>query len=450
MVRQRQLMIKSGQLAQLILLPGGTGLDSLRLRYSKPLVLLLALSLDSGDRLCQYRQSSAGARHRAAARDGGPDVAGCGAVARVRQLLTESILLASLGGALELRLLCGRSRSHLILANGRENFTLRAGLNWHVLAVQWRCLSSAGFVRSGAAIQATRVDVMPALKNGPRQRARSEARLRFLIAAQLRIALLVLVAAGLFTRTLSNLNAIQLGSIARTSCCSRSMRSSRHRNPEIADFYRNLQTQFQAIPGVRNATLSKLSIMAGGGMILPLKVHGEPVDITKALVVGPSFFTTMQIPILMGHDLEDRGRAAAVVDEEFAKTYFPGENPVGQHIAAPHYVEDVEIVGVSANAKYGTSGANQGAGSLPPIQPRFAPAIAEMVFELRTAGNPLTYASTVRELFERPIRAFRFRISKRKPRKSTSASIRKRSSRGYRLCSRSWLWRLPAWACMES
>jgi len=61
----------------------------------------------------------------------------------------------------------------------------------------------------------------------------------------------------------------------------------------------------------------------------------------------------MQIPILMGHDLEDRGRAAAVVDEEFAKTYFPGENPVGQHIAAPHYVEDVEIVGVSANAKYG-------------------------------------------------------------------------------------------------
>ena len=67
-----------------------------------------------------------------------------------------------------------------------------------------------------------------------------------------------------------------------------------------------------AIPGVRNATLSKASIMGGGAMVFPLNVRGKPVDITKALVVGPSFFTTMQIPILMGHDLEDRGRAAAV------------------------------------------------------------------------------------------------------------------------------------------
>jgi len=101
----------------------------------------------------------------------------------------------------------------------------------------------------------------------------------------------------------------------------------------------------------------------------------------------------------MGHDLEDRGRAAAVVDEEFAKTYFPGENPVGQHIAAPHYVEDVEIVGVCANAKYGDF---RGQSKAPVVYLLYnhvsRPPIAEMVFELRTAGNPLTYASTVREI----------------------------------------------------
>ena len=92
---------------------------------------------------------------------------------------------------------------------------------------------------------------------------RPSARLRFLIAAQLAIALLVLVAAGLFTRTLSNLKAIQLGFNRENLLLFEiDAQQAGHRNPEIVDFYRNLQTQFQAIPGVRNATLSRLSIMA--------------------------------------------------------------------------------------------------------------------------------------------------------------------------------------------
>jgi len=69
-------------------------------------------------------------------------------------------------------------------------------------------------------------------------------------------------------------------------------------------------------------------------MFLPFSVHGKPTDMTNTLLVGPRFYT-MQIPILMGHDIEHRGRAAAVVDEEFAKTYFAGENPVGSICCAP-------------------------------------------------------------------------------------------------------------------
>src|SRR5260370_39477699 len=92
----------------------------------------------------------------------------------------------------------------------------------------------------------------------------------------------------------------------------------------------------------------------------------------------------MQIRGLSGHDIEDRGRAAAVVDEEFAKTYFPGENPVGQHIAAPRYVDDVEIVGVSANAKYGNF---RGQSKVPVVYVLYnhasRPPISEMVFELQ-------------------------------------------------------------------
>jgi macrolide transport system ATP-binding/permease protein len=139
--------------------------------------------------------------------------------------------------------------------------------------------------------------------------------------------------------------------------------------------------------------------MAGGTMFLPFKVRGKSTDITNTLDVGPSFFSTMQIPILIGHEIEDRGRAAAVVDEEFAKMYFPGENPVGQHIAAPRYVDDVEIVGVSANAKYGNF---RGQSKAPVVYLLYnhvaSPPIAQMVFELRTAGNPLSYTNTVREI----------------------------------------------------
>jgi predicted permease len=390
-------------LPELVLLPGGTGVDTLRLQYSKPLLLLLGLvglilliACANTANLLLARSTSR--RRELAVRL----TMGAGRLRVVRQLLTESVLLASLGGALGIVLaLWGVHVLTLLLANGRENFTLHAELNWHVLAVA-AALSVLSGVLFGLApaIQSMRVDLIPALKNDLRQSARPAARLRFLIAAQLAIALLVLVAAGLFTRTLSNLNAIQLG-FNRENLLLFELDAwqAGHRDPEIANFYRKLQIQFQAIPGVRNATLSRLSIMAGGTMFFPFNVHGKRADITNTLLVGPAFFTTMQIPVLIGHDIEDRGRAAAVVDEEFATTYFPGENPVGQHLAAPPYVDDVEIVGVSANAKYGDF---RGQSKAPVVYLLYnhvsRPPISEMVFELRTAGNPLTYTNTVREI----------------------------------------------------
>ena len=390
-------------LPQLVLLPGGTGVDSLRLRYSKPMFLLLALVGLILAIACANTANLLLARATARRREVAVRLTvGAGRLRVVRQLVTESVLLASLGGALGIALaFWGVRVLTLLLANGRENFTLHAELNWHVLlvAVALSVLSGVLFGLAPA-IQATRLDVMPALKNDLRQSSRPAARLRFLIAAQLAIALLVLLAAGLFTRTLSNLNAIQLGFNRENLLLFQlDAQQAGHRDPEIANFYRNLQTQFQAIPGVRNVTLSKVSIMAGGTMFFRFNIRGKPTDITNTLLVGPSFFSTMQIPVLTGHDIEDRGRAAAVVDEEFAKTYFPGENPVGQHIAAPHYIDDAEIVGVSANAKYGNF---RGQSKAPVVYLLYnhvsRPPISQMVFELRTAGNPVTYANTVREI----------------------------------------------------
>jgi macrolide transport system ATP-binding/permease protein len=391
----------------LVLRPGGSGVDSLRLRYSKPLLVLLALvglilAIACANTANLLLARATGRRREMAVRL----TVGAGRLRVVRQLLTESILLASLGGALGIALaLWGVRALTLLLANGRENFTLHAELNWHVLAVAAGLSVLTGILFGlTPAIQSTRTDVLPALKNDLRHSAQPAAGLRLLIAVQLAIALLVLVAAGLFTRTLSNLNAIQLGFNRENLLLFQvDAQQAGHRDPEIADFYRKLLTQFQAIPGVRNATLSDVSMMAGWTMSFPFKVHGKPTGSTKALYVGPSFLTTMQIPVLIGHDIGDRGRAAAVVDEEFAKRYFPGENPVGQHIAAPgpdaKHNDDVEIVGVSANAKYGNLLDQSKAPVVYFLYNRVSrPPVTQMIFELRTAGNPLIYVSTVREV----------------------------------------------------
>ncbi|HEY7334351.1 MAG TPA: ABC transporter permease [Bryobacteraceae bacterium] len=395
----------------LVLAPGAAGVDSLRRQFSRPLFVLLALVGLILAIACANIANLLLARATARRREIAVRLSiGAGRLRVIRQLLTESVLLASLGGALGIVLaIWGTRVLTLLLANGRQNFTLHAELNWHVLAVAAGLSVLTGILFGLApAIQSTRVDVIPALKNDLRQPARRAAALAFLVSGQIAIALLVLVAAGLFIRTLSNLNSIQIGFNRENLLLFQvNARQAGHKDPEIADFYRNLQTQFQAIPGVRGATLSLFSMLNGGTMGFQLKVHGTrtptPVSI---LDVGPSFFATMQIPILVGNDIEDRGRAIAVVDETFAKTYFGDENPVGQHIGAPgtdpNHDDDVEIVGVCANAKYGDLRDQRDQYFKPTAYFLYShvsfPQLGQMVFEVRTAGNPLNYVNTVREI----------------------------------------------------
>jgi predicted permease len=325
---------------------------------------------------------------------------GAGRLRVIRQLLTESVLLASLGGVLGIALaVWGIRFLTLLLANGRENFTLRAELNWHVLAVAAGLSMLAGILFGLApAIQSTRVNVMPALKSDLRQSAGQAVPLRLLMAAQLAIAMLVLVAAGLFIRTLSNLNSIQLGFNRENLLLFEvNARLAGHRGAELADFYRNLQRQFQGIPGVRDASLSNISLMQGGRISFTLHVHGKETPSSIGLVAaGPRFLATMQIPVLAGHDIEDRGQPVAVVDERFAKTYFPGENPIGQHLNIPD--QDMEIIGVSGDARYGEVARDAG----PVIYYLYSraewPPLGQMIFELRTAGDPLNYVNSAREI----------------------------------------------------
>ena len=143
-----------------------------------------------------------------------------------------------------------------LFSNRRENFTLHAELNWHVLAVTAALSVVCGLLFGLApAIQSTRTDVMPTLKDGrgggPRRRAQN-----VLVIAQIAMSFGMLVAAGLFVRTLDKLHSIPLGYARENILLFKlNARQAGHRESEIATFYENLRKRFESIPGVSSATL---------------------------------------------------------------------------------------------------------------------------------------------------------------------------------------------------
>lgn len=397
-------------LPALVLREGGGGLTTLRRQYSKPLYLLMALVGLILAIACANIANLLLARATTRKREMAVRLSmGAGRLRVIRQLLTESVLLASLGGALGVLFsIWGIRFLTLLLVNGRENFTLRAELNWHVLAVTAGLTLLTGILFGLApAMQSTRVDVMPALKEVRAGRVRSRWRISLshvLVVSQFALSLLILVAAGLFVRTLSNLQSVQLGFNRENLLLFQlNARQAGHRDAEIASFYSDLQERLGAIPGVRNVSLSHDSLITAGRGT-PISVPGaQPDPSTRLLYIGPGYFTTMQIPMLLGRDIGERdqsgSQAVAVVSELFARKNFGNENPVGRHLTiAGRDPRDMEIVGVAREARYGGLKREVPPVVYIPYNQGSQKLVEQMVYVLRTAGNPLGYVSAVREL----------------------------------------------------
>ena len=408
-------------LPALALKEGSGGLQRLRREYSKPLWVLLTLVGLILAIACANVANLLLARASARRREIALRLSvGASRSRLVRQLLTESVALAAIGGILGVAVAAWGIRFlTVLLAQPERHLTLHADLNWHVLAAAAALSLLTGVVFGLApALQATRVDVMPALKEArtgrsPRLSLWGAGLGRVLVAGQIGVSLLMLVAAGLFLRTLANLQSIDLGfNQENVLLFHLDAYKAGHRAPEIDSFLDGLRREFAAIPGVRAATLSDSS-MLGAGTGLPIAPpDGKSDDNTRLMMVGPAFFATMQIPLLAGRDIGDRdgagAPAVAIVNRRFADVNFPGRNPIGERLILKKpgrgkgdvLARDMEIVGVSQNAQYG------------PLKEQTPPVVYltydqgwpdpdEMVFALRTAGNPLRYVGAVRDIVHR-------------------------------------------------
>jgi macrolide transport system ATP-binding/permease protein len=395
-------------LPKLALTEGAGGLDTLRRAYTKPLYvllvlvgLILAIACANVANLLLARATAR--RSEIALRLS----VGASRLRVVRQLLTESILLASLGGAVGILFaVWGIRFLARLLEAGETPFLLHPTLNWHALGVT-AALSLLTGILFGLvpALQSTRVDVGPALKQVRSSEARTRVPLglsRLLVISQITLSMLLLVAAGLFVRTLISLHSIDLGfNRENVLLFELNARQAGHHDPEISAFYADLRMRFSSIPGVRSASLSQSSLI-GAGTGLPISPPGrEPDENTRILFVGPDFFKTMQIPILVGRGIEASDRPGsqqvAVISELFAKVNFGDRNPLGQHLIMQDEGRDLQIVGVSRNARYGRL-----KHALPPVvyipYDQGVPPPMQMVYALRTAGDPLALVNTVRQI----------------------------------------------------
>jgi macrolide transport system ATP-binding/permease protein len=343
----------------------------------------------------------------------------------IRQLLTESVLLASIGGVAGV--LIGYWSVPLLrtmLASG-SSFIMRAEINWHVLAATAALTMISGVLFGLApALQATRVDVMPVLKESrtsePRGRRLPVGLSQILVVAQIAISLVLVACAGLFVRTLSKLQSLDMGFTRENVLVfNLNAKQAGHRAGELLPFYRRLEERFSTIPGVISAAEADSPLIGDGAWGWAVVPAGKPKpqhaptghgsfdgwENTHVLQADAHFLSTMKIPIIAGRGFEERDRSGsapvAIVNEAWVKANPAGHNAIGERLVSFGMDDkpvELAVIGVVKNALYNRIEANFPATVYLSLDQNLGAQVEEMTFFLRTSGDALKYASAVQEI----------------------------------------------------
>jgi len=347
----------------------------------------------------------------------------------IRQLLTESVLLSALGGACGILFAIWALHAIInMISNGGEiSIPFVAKVDLRVLGFTAAVSIVTGIIFGIApALRATRVDLNTAMKENDGTAAMAGERRRWfsfgnvLVGIQVSLAIVLLIGAGLLVRTLRNLEHVNPGFDTHNLLVfGIDARLAGYQDTQVDGLYRNLQQRLAAVAGVSKVTYSWRPLLRGSLWSRGVHLPGTPADSyanSDYMTIGPSFFTTMGIPLLVGRDFTDsdfdRARTISLQDRQhphdppptqplpiivnrtFADRYFKGAAVIGKQFGYENGSENrsvgYEVVGIAADAKYNSLRRD--------IKPTiYAPsAVAAVYFELRTALDPESVISVVR------------------------------------------------------
>jgi predicted permease len=399
--------------------PGSKGLSELRRRFSRPLTVLMAVVclvlLIACANVANLLLARAASRRR--------EIAvrlslGAGGARLVRQLLTESLLLALAGGAVGLLLASWTTQSLAALLVGESTGTLIVRADVRVLAFTFGVTLVTGFAFGLLpALGASRIDTFAALKDSGLRSPTGSRRFGIrgtLVAAQVAISVVLLVGAGLFVRTLMNLRHLDLGFDQEHVLALRlEPRGSNQKRPNevrLRQLYEGVVDRVRALPGVRSVSLSG-STPLGNESALLIRDIGIPGDARQSgenlqmrmLQIYPGYFSTLGIPLVAGRDLgpaDNDGNAplVAVVNETMARRLFATPAAaVGRQFSFSLNRQVFRIVGVAGDTRDRAMREN----ASPLAYATYAQmptGRGQMTLLVRAAGDPHTLAATVRQL----------------------------------------------------
>src|SRR5215467_5578778 len=354
------------------LLPGSQGWSGLRERMQAPLWVLAALSGAVLLLACANLANLLLARATTREREMAVRLAiGAGRRGIVRLLLVESLLLSVIGTAVGLGLAFLADRVLLATyfpADSASDFPISPVPDVRVLvfALGTMLLTALAFGLAPA-IQSSQADVAPALNDraGSGAGGKQVFLRKLLVSGQIALALLLLIGASLFLRTLANLETTGPGFSTEHLVTFRVDPSlNGYTDERTKDFFRRLTDELQTLPAVSSVGLSGMPILQGYGWSNPVIAEGYVTDPGQeqpatGTEISPNLFKTLGVPILAGRDITPfETRPVALINESFARKYFAGRNPIGLHIglvneqSAAQDMPNLEVVGVVKDMKF--------------------------------------------------------------------------------------------------
>ena len=394
------------------LFDGGAGISGLRFRYSEPLhillvvvVLVLLIACANVGNLLLAR--AAGRKTEVTLRL----ALGASRARLIRQLLTESVLLAAFGAAFGVLLAYWAVQALVTFLAGTS--PLHTSLNGPVLLFTVGITLVAGIIFGLApALQAGRTDLVTSLKMGSSRVAGGQRKFGMtqgLVVGQIAMSLVLLVGATLFARSLLNLESQPLGFNQENAVLARiNPRLAGYKPAEVGALYRKLYDRLHALPGVQSATLASYSPLGGSNSTSTISVQGYAQKenenaSAQEIFVGPDYPQTLGIPLLLGRavGLQDTAGSAkvAMVNEAFVRHFFPNQNPVGHRFGFDDEKSsgDYGIIGVLKDAHFESADERkvQETVFLAILQEQTQAALSVEI-EVRTTGDPQAMVSTIR------------------------------------------------------